>query len=84
MSEFPPGDPLPLPVVAHTLGMQWRCPAIDVYRRLCRSIAGAPGSTRTPATPSTVQSVVVQGEIMIPRAEAQRLLALRSSAGAAA
>jgi hypothetical protein len=80
-TDFPPGDPLPLPVVATTLAIVGGYEPIAVYGRLDRGIQGTPGrrgvagAPPIPPSPPTIQTVVVAGEAMIPRAEAQRLLA---------
>ena len=71
--DFPPGDPLPLPVVATTLAARGGYPPVEVYKRLMRGVRETPARRGAPAVPPTIASIQVEGEHLIPRAEAERL-----------
>jgi len=75
LTYLPPGAYLPLLVVANAVAAARQARPLLVYQRLCAAVA---------ATPLTVAHEVLNGEALIPRAEALRLCSVgKPPAGAA-
>lgn len=72
---LPPGNYLPLVVVANAVAATRKEQAILVYRRLLAAVA---------ATPPTVAHETLNGEVLIPREDAMRLCAASPAAPPAA